>query len=275
MPGTSSATTPSARRRHRSRQQVAVADEVGDEPRRGQAVDPRGLVELLDAAAVHHRDPVRERERLGLVVRHVDERDADLLLQVDELDLHLLAQLRVEGGERLVEQQERRVGHERARDRDALPLAARQLVRHALAEAGEPHVLERLGDLRRHVRGRHLRHLQRERDVAFDGHVREQRVALEHRAHRTALRRAADEVLAVEHDAAGVGQVEARDHPQERRLAAAGGPQQREELARLDGEADVVDGGEVAEPARDPLDFEQRHGRDPPSATVGRRVRGL
>ena len=34
-------------------------------------------------------------------------------------------------------------------------------------------------------------------------------------------------------------------------------------------------GGEVAEPARDPLDFEQRHGRDPPSATVGRRVRGL
>ncbi len=85
--------------------QVAGADEVGDEAGLGKAVDARRLVELLDVALVHHRDPVRQRQRLGLVVRHVDERDADFLLQVDELDLHLLAQLGVERGERLVEQQ--------------------------------------------------------------------------------------------------------------------------------------------------------------------------
>jgi hypothetical protein len=84
---------------------------------------------------VHHGDPVRQRERLGLVVRHVDERDADLLLQVDELDLHVLAQLRVERGERLVEQQHRRVRDQRPRDGDALLLAAGELVRIALAEA--------------------------------------------------------------------------------------------------------------------------------------------
>ena len=76
---------------------------------------------------------MRQRQRLGLVVRHVDERDADLLLQVDELDLQLLAELRVECCERLVEQQHRRMRDERARDRNALLLAAGELVRIALA----------------------------------------------------------------------------------------------------------------------------------------------
>ncbi len=130
-----------------------MADEVGDEARPREAVDARRLVLLLDVPGVHHRDPVRQRERFGLVVRHVDERDADFLLQVDELDLHFLAQLRVERRERLVEQQHRRMRDERARDRDALLLPAGELVRVALAESGEPDVLQRFrdlgGDLRR------------------------------------------------------------------------------------------------------------------------------
>ena len=122
-------------REHGTGEQVAVADEVGDESRPRETVDARRLVDLLDASLVHDGDPVRQRERLRLVVRHVDERDADLLLQVDELDLHLLAQLRVEGGQRLVQQQHGRMGDERPGDRDALFLAAGELVRIALAEA--------------------------------------------------------------------------------------------------------------------------------------------
>ena len=125
-----------------------MADEVGDEPGPRKAIEPRRLVLLLHMAGVHHGDPVRQRQRLGLVVRHVDERDADLLLQVDELELHVLAQLGVEGGQRLVEQQHRRMRDQRARDGDALLLAARELVRIALAEAREPHIGERFGDFR-------------------------------------------------------------------------------------------------------------------------------
>ena len=67
------------------------------------------------------------------------------------------------------------------------------------------------------------------------------------------------EVDAVEDDAAGVRQVEPGDHPQQRGLAAAGRPQQGEEFAGLDLEADVVDGEEVAEAAGNVLDLEERH----------------
>ena len=40
---------------------------------------------------------------------------------------------------------------------------------------------------------------------------------------------------------------EAGDHPEDRRLAAAGRPEEGEELARLDVNGDLVDGPEAAE----------------------------
>ena len=233
--------------------------EVGDETRSREAVDLRRLVDLLHAALVHHRDAMGERQRLGLIVRHVDERDADFLLQVDELDLHFLAELRVQRGQRLVEQQHCRMRDQRAAQRHALPLSAGQLVRIALGEALQAHVFQRRRDFGADFGRRRLRHLQRECDVALDGHMREKRVALEHHPHRPPLRRPAGEVLAVQHDAAGIGNVEARDHPQQRGLAATRGPEKGEELAGVDADADVVDRGEVAETAGDVLDVEQRH----------------
>ena len=59
--------------------------------------------------------------------------------------LHLLAQLQVERAERLVEQQHARAVHERARECNALALAAGELARPALLVAAEAHHLERLG----------------------------------------------------------------------------------------------------------------------------------
>ncbi len=56
------------------------------------------------------------------------------------------AHLRVECGERLVEQQHARLDRERARERDALLHAARELVRIALAGVPEPDELEQLSD---------------------------------------------------------------------------------------------------------------------------------
>jgi hypothetical protein len=79
-------------------------------------------------------------------VGHVDEGDAEVLLQALQEELHLLAQLQVESAERLVQQQHLGPVHERARERHPLPLAARELDRLALAEAGEAHTPQHLLD---------------------------------------------------------------------------------------------------------------------------------
>ena len=131
---------------------VAVAlDQVGDADEPGHEVGPRPLVDLdrrpdlLDPALVQHRDAVAHRQRLFLVVRDVDERDADLALDPQQLELHLLAELEVKRAERLVKQQHLRLVDDRPGERDPLALAAGQLGRLAAAEPGQPDHLERAG----------------------------------------------------------------------------------------------------------------------------------
>ncbi len=118
------------------------------------------------------------------------------------------------------------------------------------------HILQRLRHLARNLRCGRLCHLEREGDIALHRHVREKRVVLEDGTYRPFLWRALREVLAIEEDAAPVRQVEAADHAQQRGLAAAGGPEQREEFAGLDGEADTIDGHEIAKAARHILNLE-------------------
>ena len=108
---------------------VRDADEAGDELARRMLVDLGGRADLLDPALVEDGQPVAHRQRLLLVVRDVDERDPELLLDPLQLDLELLAQLEVERAERLVEQERLRPVDDRARERDALALAAGELRR--------------------------------------------------------------------------------------------------------------------------------------------------
>ena len=79
-------------------EEVGAADEVGDELVRRPLVDLARRADLLDAAAVHHRDRVRQRQRLALVVRHVHRGNAELALQPFQFKPHALAQLGVEIG---------------------------------------------------------------------------------------------------------------------------------------------------------------------------------
>ncbi len=99
---------------------------------------------MLNGAVVHDRDAIRHRQRLTLVVRHVDERDADLALDALEFDLHGLAQLEVQRAERLAEQQRPRAVDQRAGHRDPLLLATRQFPRPAPLPTGEVHDLKHL-----------------------------------------------------------------------------------------------------------------------------------
>ncbi len=72
----------------------------------------------------HDGDAIGEDERLFLVVRDEKRSEAEPPLQALDLELHLLAQLAVERAEGLVEEEQCRIEDDRARERDALLLAA-------------------------------------------------------------------------------------------------------------------------------------------------------
>ena len=93
---------------------------------------------------VHHDDAVGDLERLFLVVGDEDAGDVQLVVQPAQPAAQLLAHLGVERAERLVEQQHLRLDRERARQRDALALAAGELGRIAVGEPVELHQLEQL-----------------------------------------------------------------------------------------------------------------------------------
>ena len=109
---------------------VAAADEVATNSVAGCGEQLGGRVELGDVARrLASRRCGAEEDRLVDVVGDEHDGLVQLALQRGELALQLGAHDRVDGAERLVHQQHRRVGGERAGDADALLLAARQLRR--------------------------------------------------------------------------------------------------------------------------------------------------
>ena len=91
----------------------------------GRAVELGRWSDLLQLAGPHDGDPVAERQRLGLVVRDVDRRRPQPLLDAGDLGPHLDPQLGVEVREGLVHQKHARVANDRATHRHPLALAAR------------------------------------------------------------------------------------------------------------------------------------------------------
>ena len=107
--------------------------------------------------------------------------------------------------------------HQRARDRDALQLAAGELARHARRALGEADRREHLRDARVAVRAADAEQRQRQRDVLRDGQVGQHVERLEHEAHAGAAQHGQRivverrEIDAVERDRAGVGAIETGD----------------------------------------------------------------
>ena len=118
--------TAGARRADAAAQEHGLAEEVAHEGGGRPLVEVPGRPDLLDAPALHHRDAVGEAQRLDLVVGDEEHGDAEPALEQLHLDPHLLAQLGVEIAERLVQQEEVRLVHERSAERQALHLPAAQ-----------------------------------------------------------------------------------------------------------------------------------------------------
>ena len=102
---------------------------------------------------VHDHDAIGDLEGFLLIVGDEDAGDVNLVVQPAQPLAQLLAHLRVERAERLVEQQHLRRGGQRAGQGDALALAAGELRRHLVAEALELDQAQQLVDALRRSSG--------------------------------------------------------------------------------------------------------------------------
>ncbi len=152
--GRSTPSTPSTGSRRRSSGHgTTTCAVVGDDPSRsvverlqppreqvhahqvGHVGRPRGVAELLgraslrDLAPLHHDDPIGDRHRLDRVVRDQDTHAGEPVQDRSDQRAELRAGAHVERRGRLVEQQQSRFVDQGSRERDALCLAARELVR--------------------------------------------------------------------------------------------------------------------------------------------------
>ena len=196
----------------------------------------------------HQDDAVAHGERLFLAVGDVDEGEAQLLVQVEELHLHVDAELLVQRAKRLVEEQDRGLGHQRPRQRHPLTLAAGELMDAAAVLVQQSHQGQRILRPLAAIVLVDTAHAQPVLDVLADRHVGEERVVLEHGRAVAPGRRDGGDVLAVDGDARDPGRaLEPGDDPEQRRLAGAALAQQGEELAPPRRDRHVVERHHLAE----------------------------
>ena len=196
-------------------------------------------------------------------MRDVDRCEPEFVVQPADLLRHFLAQVGVEVGQGLVEQQHFGSHDHRAGQRHALLLPARQLGRVALRQRCQVHQLQHLVHALLGLLGRRSAHVQAEAHVLGHRHVRPDRVALENHGHAPVLGR--DRALrgrdrpAVDLDRPGCQLDEAGDHPQSGRLAATRGAEQGDELALVQVQAQVVDHRDRAVVLADALECQFGH----------------
>jgi hypothetical protein len=103
------------------------------------AVEVFGGGVLRDLPVAQRRDPVGHRQRLVLVVGHQDRGGAGPAEDLLDVGADAGPQVRVERGERLVEQHHGRLDGQGPGQRDPLLLAAGQLMRVPLAQPAQAH----------------------------------------------------------------------------------------------------------------------------------------
>ena len=208
---------------------------------------------------MHHGDAVGERQRLDLVVGHIDHGRSEPIMQLLQFDPELCPELGVEVRQRLVEEENVDVADQRPPDRDALALAARKLRRAAAKQRLDLQELRRPLDPAGDLVLRHPRHAEAEGEVPLRRHPRIERVGLEDHADAAVLRLLPGDVLAVDPDLAAGDVEQAGDGVEQRRLPAARRPEQDDEFARRDVEIEIPQDLEMAERDAEILDRDFRH----------------
>ncbi len=162
----------------------------------------------------------------------------------------------------LVQQQEARLGGERARELQALALSGRERASVSLGLLGEPHLVDQLA--RPVARVPHVPRAGQgtDHDVVEDAEPLKRSQLLEgagHSAPAHDVGRQAGESGPVQPHLALVRMVEARDDLEQGRLAGAVRPDDAHQLARLNVERDPAIGDDAAEALGDAGDRQEAH----------------
>ena len=147
-------------------------DEVGDIVVGRCPDDLLGAADLDDLAVTHDHDVIAELERLGEVVGDEHHGLADLVVEAQDLVLHVAPDERVERAERLVEEHDLGIHGEGPGQPDPLLHAARQLVGIAVGVALQPDEVDHRAGPLLTGRLRLAADLEAERDVVHHPPVR-------------------------------------------------------------------------------------------------------
>jgi hypothetical protein len=196
--------------------------------------------DLLDRAGTggHDHDAIGEEDGLRDAVGDEDHGLLVLLPDPEQLLLHHLAGLGVEGAKGLVHEKHRRMIGEHAGDGHPLLHSARELARILVLVLLEADEGEIAAGHRPALGARQTLDHGAELDVLDGGAPGEERVFLED---HPAIGSGLGHLVAVHEDTAGGGLDEARDHVQERGLAAARRPEEAGEAVLGQLEADFVE----------------------------------
>src|SRR5512134_1220369 len=217
-------------------------------------------------------DPVTHQHRLVDGMRDEQHGGRPAVPDSQQLELELLARLRIDRAEGLVHEQKLGFHHERSRQTRALLHAARQLVRVRLLESPEADELDRRRDAAFDLLSSRAPQLQAVRDVVPEAFPREEPEVLEH--HRYARQRFVDH-LPVDTDRSAVELGQAPDAAEQRGLAAAGRADDADDLRAADLEADIRKNREIAVAHDRVLDHQPRlsriraHQSPPPPFALG------
>src|SRR5208282_3554255 len=151
----------------------------------------------------------------------------------------LRLELRVDRGERFIEEHQAGPGGQGSCERDALEFSARELVRSTVLEAVEVQKLDETPDLLLHIAEGAMSQQGRVRDVLVDRTVGKERRVLEHQDHSALVRGAASDIDPVEPDGSLGPGLKARETTEERPPSPPVRTQQHENLALPDLELDV------------------------------------
>ena len=222
-----------------------------------------GHVALDGAGTVGHDDgAVGQVDRFLDRVRDEDDGGAEDFPDFQQFILQVAPRQGIQRAERFIHQHDGRIEGQHAGDGHALAHAAGQVFRVAGTEFRQAQHAQQHVDSFLDLGWRLAGDFQAESDIALDGHPREQRVFLEYHA---AVGTGLGDQLAAGQDLAGSRLREAGDGVQEGRLAAAGRPQQADELAAGDFQVDVFQGDDVGaargEDFIDCIDIDRGHGR--------------